>query len=348
VLSVAATAIVAGFTAEQFPGTLMTASVPVTAPVTGHLETASVTAGEIVLPDHQMFLITDSGLQKKIDTARDRVARLQAQIATAETGALIRSGQQMALIQSDIFETELKLADFIRRHFHHRFEVTAWTDYLDPKDALASTVTPPINLESVLLRDNRASGEARIRAIIAHAAAENEVESLEAKIALCERRLKILEQSQTLTIQTAEADAGLASLRQQLQVARVEQAEIESAPAEHEVTAPGFGMAGLIHHQCGDRIEQGEVLVEVFNRDDEFVLVEFPSRLAPQICRGTRIQLVFPGQEKREGRIEDVPPQVTSPADGERVESQIAVRVTPVGRVWPTLPVGTTVYTSFK
>ncbi|MFP6763476.1 MAG: HlyD family efflux transporter periplasmic adaptor subunit, partial [Planctomycetaceae bacterium] len=348
VLSVAVTAIIADFTAEQFPGTLMTNSTPVTAPVNGQLEMTAVTAGEIVLPNHQMFLITDGSLQQQIDAAQQRVTRLESQINSAQTAALIHSGQQMALIQSDIFETELKLADFIRRHFHHRFEVTAWTDYLDPKDALAGTVIPPINLESVLLRDNHDSGEARIRAIIAHATAENEVESLEAKITLCERRLKTLEQSQKLTIQTAEAAVGLTALREQLQVARADQSAVEALPFEHEVNAPGFGMTGLIRHQCGDTVEQGDVLVEVFDRDDEFILVDFPSRKAPQLHPGTRIQLVFPGPEKREGKIEDVPPQVTSPAGREQIESQIAVRIIPVGRVWPTLPVGTTVYASFK
>jgi multidrug resistance efflux pump len=348
VLSVAATALVAGFSEQQFPGTLMTESVSVLSPVTGGVEAIHVRSGEIILPDRTLFLITDEELEKRTATAQLRVRQLEHQLAAARAGARIRSGQQLAVINTEIFETELQLAEFLRRHFQHQFEVTAWSDYLDPADALASNQAAPVDLKSAIIPRRPEAGEARIRAIISRATSTNEVESLEAKIEMCERRLESLQGRSDLIAEVTEASLGIADLREQLAAEEADLAEIQSEPIEHSVEAPCYGMTGLIRHSVGSQVTKGDVLIELFDRDDEFVLVEFPSRLADQIKKGVGIKLLFPGDEEREGTIEEVPSQVTSPASGGRVESRIAVRVVPAGRAWPTLPVGSTIYSSFK
>ena len=145
-----------------------------------------------------------------------------------------------------------------------------------------------------------------------------------------------------------QVSLGIAVIREQLQAARAELASQQDEVAEHLVVSPAYGMTGLIQHKTGDRVSRGDVLLELFDRDDEFVRVEFPSRLAPQLRKGTHILLMFPGDEEREGEIDEVPPQVTSPAEGQDEESRIAVRVIPRGRAWPTLPVGSTVYATLK
>jgi multidrug resistance efflux pump len=348
VLSVAATALVAGFSEEQFPGTLMTDSISVLSPATGRIEEISVASGEIILPDTELFLISDEELQGRIAAIQLRVRQLQSQLVAAQANAEIRSGQQVAVINTEIFETELQLADFLRRHFQHKFEVTAWTDYLDPADSLASNQAAPVDLKSAIIPRRPDAGEARIRAIISRATSANEVESLEAKIEMCERRLETLRGQSQLIAEATEASLGIAELREQLESSEADLAEIESESTEYSVEAPRYGMTGLIRHAVSGQVKKGEVLVDLFDRDEEFVVVEFPSRMAPQIRKGARVNLVFPGNEEREGQIKEAPSHVTSPANGQQVESSIAVRVAPAGRAWPTLPVGSTVYASFK
>lgn len=347
-LSVLATAFVATSTDDRYAGTLMTGSVLITSPATGEFETLDVASGEIVLPERELFLVTDEERDQRILEARNRVGRIQSQLAAAQATARVRSEEQLASINSEVFDTEMHLADFLRLHFQHKFEVTAWTDYLDPGDALASSETPPIDLESAILRRHPDSGEARIRAIISRATSENEVESLEAKISLCESRLSSLQKQRDKIVEANRVSLGIATILDQLSVAQVELAELESSPAEHIVVSPAFGMTGLIRRETGDHVNKGDVLLELFDRDDEFVRIEFPSRVAAQLRKGTRVTLEFPGDEQRLGEIDDVPPQVTSPADGEQTDSRIAVRVVPCGRAWPTVPVGSTVHASFE
>lgn len=348
VFSVAATVLVAGFSEELFPGTLMTESVSVVSPVTGRIEEIGISCGEIILPDRELFLITDEELQERVSTAQNQVRQLESQVASAQASSLIRSGQQLAFINTEIFETELQLADFLRRHFQHKFEVTAWTNYLDPVDALASNQTAPVDLKSAIIPRRPDAGEARIRAIISRATSANEVESLEAKIEMCERRLETLRGRSELIAESTEASLGVTELLEELRSAEANLAALETEPAEYSVEAPGYGMTGLIQYSVKSQVRKGDVLVDLFDRDDEFVVVEFPSRMAQQIRKGARVKLVFPGDEEREGQMMESPSQVTSPARGEQHESRIAVRVAPAGRAWPTLPVGSTVYASFK
>ncbi|MDA0588099.1 MAG: hypothetical protein O3C17_08815 [Planctomycetota bacterium] len=326
----------------------MTESVSVVSPVTGRIAEIGINCGEIILPDRKLFLITDEELQERVSTAQNQVRQLESQVASAQANAMIRSGQQLAIINTEIFETELQLADFLRRHFQHKFEVTAWTNYLNPVDALASNRTAPVDLRSAIIPRRPDAGEARIRAIISRATSANEVESLEAKIEMCERRLETLRGRSELIAESTEASLGVSELLEELRSAEANLADLETEPAEYSVEAPGYGMTGLIQYSVKSQVRKGDVLVDLFDRDDEFVVVEFPSRMAQQIRKGARVKLVFPGDEEREGQMMEAPSQVTSPARGDQLESHIAVRVAPAGRAWPTLPVGSTVYASFK
>lgn len=348
VLSVLATALVATSTEETYPGTLMTNSVTISSPATGNIEPLEFASGEIIIRGRELFLVTDEELEQRTLSAQKRVREIESRLAAAEATAKMRSDELLASVKSEIFDTEMKLADFLRKHFQHKFEVTAWSDYLDPQDALVSTVTPPINLESAIMGRNRDSAEARIRAIISRANSENEVDSLEAKIGICDRRIKSLQKRSEEIVESTEISLGIAVIREQLQTAKAELVSQQDEQADHLVVSPAYGMTGLIQHRTGDRVHKGDVLLEVFDRDDEFVRVEFPSRLAAQLRKGTPVSLIFPGDEAREGEIDEVPPQVTSPAQGEETDSRIAVRVIPCGRAWPTLPVGSTVYATLK
>ena len=339
VLSILATALVATSTEETYPGTLMTRSVTIASPATGNIEPLEFASGEIIIRGRELFLVTDEELEQRTLSAQKRVRELESRLAAAEATAKMRSDELLASVNSEIFDTEMKLVDFLRKHFQHKFEVTAWSDYLDPKDALVSTVTPPINLESAIMGRNRDTAEARIRAIISRANSENEVDSLDAKIGICDRRIKSLQNRTEEIVESVEISLGIGRIRDQLQQATAEFASQREEVAEHLVVSPAYGMTGLIQHRTGDRVHKGDVLLEVFDRDDEFVRVDFPSRLATQLRRGTPVSLIFPGDETREGQIDEVPPQVTSPAQGEETDSRIAVRVIPRGQAWPTLPV---------
>jgi hypothetical protein len=57
---------------------------------------------------------------------------------------------------------------------------------------------------------------------------------------------------------------------------------------------------------------------------------------------GKTLALLFPGHEKRQGRVTRIAPQ-TQPRDHSRpaADSIVMVEVEQAGRLWPTVPIGT-------
>ena len=94
-----------------------------------------------------------------------------------------------------------------------------------------------------------------------------------------------------------------------------------------------------------EEVKVGDVLVEVFDRDREYLEASFPSRFAATLKPGDTVQIHFPDEQAREGQIEAIPSQAHQSGKG---EAEIRVRILPVGKVWPYLPIGCEVQVSLK
>ena len=174
---------------------------------------------------------------------------------------------------------------------------------------------------------------------------ENDLDTKQARIALSESRLSRLQAGQKQLPEKVYAALGLPAMEEQLANARERVSELQYTDSTQVVSSPIYGMAGLVQVNVSDDVQQGYTLLRIFDRSHESVEVELPSCLAPELSVDREVSLTFPGGELRSGRIEAIPPQVTRAANADG-ESQIAVTVRPSGRVWPTLPIGTTVSVS--
>jgi multidrug efflux pump subunit AcrA (membrane-fusion protein) len=327
---------------EQFSGELQARSVEVTASVNGVVDQVSVKPGQIVYPDDALFVIDNLDHADRIASAQSEVDRLAADLRIAQAEYELELHQILGDMETVVHDIRDDLAQLEGDRFQLSFRDTAFSDFLGHLDNPVAS-TDPMDLMR-LLRD--APGPAmQLGVMIERGRIENDLDTKQARINLSESRLSRLQAEQEQLPDKLHAALGLPAMEEQLANVRGRVSELQYTESTQVVSSPIYGMAGLVQVDVSDAVQQGYTLLRIFDRSHESVQVELPSRLAPELSVDREVSLTFPGGELRSGRIEAIPPQATRPANVDG-ESQIAVTIRPAGRVWPTLPIGTTVSVS--
>jgi multidrug resistance efflux pump len=130
-----------------------------------------------------------------------------------------------------------------------------------------------------------------------------------------------------------------------LQFARQELALLEREQSKLTVRALGNGRLGLFLKQVGERVTAQEPLVQLFDEERPFLLVQIPSERIADFTPGTELELVFPGHRIGWGRVGEIPPQTSQAtgANGALGTTLVDVHVMPLGGLWPELPFGSQV-----
>jgi multidrug resistance efflux pump/predicted flap endonuclease-1-like 5' DNA nuclease len=136
--------------------------------------------------------------------------------------------------------------------------------------------------------------------------------------------------------ETMKQALGVAALQMHYQEASEHLEKMKAASREVEVTAPVYGVVGQVRYSQGDQLPQGDVMLRILHAE-RYIVVNLPTRRIHEMQMGREVELVFPGDEEYRGRVADVP--IMAEAD-HRGETHAVVRIERVGRVWPTLPVG--------
>ncbi len=331
--------------AERYPGTLTAETTRLQAPADGIVDFVDVRSGQVVLPGRELFIVVDEGLDREIQAAQQQIDLVKAQLSRATARADVDLQKHGLETDREIFETEIVLTELLHSQFEHRFEETVWSRSPNYFDALASNSIPQVDLKTLAIPADVAAENSRLRSIIEKAGVENDRETLQTRISLCETRIKELRGGRQKLEETIRTAFGVPRLEGELKDARAALEELESREAALTVRSPVYGMAGVVAITERDPVLEGDVLLEVFDRDAEYVEAQLPSRLAPHIRAGLKVAVHFPGDEDREGEIEAIPPQVQAAVPGS-CDACLSVRVKSVGRAWPTLPIGSDVSVS--
>lgn len=345
-LSAAGTVYMTRDRSERFAGYLRTEKQTVVAPVTGVLEWVDVKTGQVVLPGHELFTIRDTQIEDSIAAAQDELTKLTSERDTTKAEAQLVFEQRLVDVDQDVFETKLQLAEFLESEYQHKFEATAVEDYVDLFDALASTKTPGFNLTSVVLNPALASQQDEMFSIIRQGTLTNQLETLQAKIALCENHLRELNDRKDKIKKQIDTIYMLAELEERVAAAQAKLDDVSSQESTQSVKAVVYGMAGRTNYKAEDKVQVGDMLTELFDRDREFIQVQLPSRVICDVKAGTILTVRFPGDIEREGKVESVPPQVSVDGNTAQPESLVELRVLTTGKPWPAVPIGSTIYVS--
>ena len=347
ILSVAVTGSVARQGGAKFPAVLKAEVSRLAAPADGIVEWMDVKPGQIVLPGTELFIIRDTDLEKRIRKAELTLDGFRIDLAAAAARAELELQQRTAALDSEAFNTELTLTTLLQQQFQHDFESTALGDYLDLFDALASTEVPPVDLK-LLAMPNKSQDYDRLRAMIERSEVENSLEALQTRIDLCEARLKELRGTIDGLPTRIEAAHRIPVIQASIDSTTSELEELKGLEAERIVNSPIYGMAGVLRVQELAVVSKGELLVEIFDRDREFVTVNLPMSVVATLEADQELTLHFPNDEERHGKIESIPPQLLAEQNGPNNQSTFPVKVLSTGKPWPTLPIGSALEVSIE
>lgn len=331
---------------ERFAGYLQTETHQVVSPVDGVVEFVDFRTGQVVLPGRELFSIRSTQLETQIAAAEDAVSKATENLQAACAESKLMREQRLVGLGQGIFQTKLQLSEFIQAEYQHKFEVTAIEESIELFDALATTKPPMVDLESVIINSRKSSEQAEVFSIINRATRANQLETLQAKISLCENHLKELSVSKNNIAKQIDSFFHIDELKSRVEEAQSQLDDVSSQDENHLILAPVFGMAGVMDCKLDDRVQTGDVLAEFFDRDREFIDVQLPSRVIATLNADSLVALHFPNDVEREGKIESIPPHVSTPGTKEQPESTLRLRVLTTGKPWPSIPVGSTVYVS--
>ena len=347
VLSVVVTGIVAQRGETRFTGVLKAEVSRLSAPADGIVEWMEVKPGQIVLPGTELFIIRDTQLEDRIRKAELTLDGFRIDLAAAAAQAELELQQRTAALDSEAFNTELTLTGLLQQQFQHDFESTALGDYIDLFDALASTDIPPVDLKLLAMPDKSHDFD-RLRAMIERSEVENSLEALQTRIDLCEARLRELRGSINGLPTRIEAAHRIPVIQASIDSTTADLQKLQSLEAERTVNSPIYGMAGVLRVQELEAVREGDLLVEIFDRDREFVTVSLPMALVATLEAGQEVTLHFPNDEERHGKIDSIPPQLMAEQNGLDSEATFPMKVLSTGKPWPTLPIGSALEVSIE
>jgi multidrug resistance efflux pump len=153
-----------------------------------------------------------------------------------------------------------------------------------------------------------------------------------------ETRLLSLREALPSTVNEA---MGVTSLHEQLNDAASHLETMKSVSREIHVNAPVYGVVGQVRYRQGDDLPNGEIMVRILHTDRRYIMVHLPTRRVTEMQPGHEVELMFPGNQEFRGQIVDVP--MLADTTGSTGDTLAAVRIEPVGRLWPMIPVGSQV-----
>lgn len=138
--------------------------------------------------------------------------------------------------------------------------------------------------------------------------------------------------SEALGVSTLKAN--LDDVTEQLQM-------MKSVSREINVQAPVYGVVGQVRYRKGDDLPEGEIMLRILHTDRRYIIVHLPTRRVAELHPGHEVALVFPGDQQSRGQVVDVP--MLADTTGQPAETLAAVRIEPIGPLWPIVPVGSQV-----
>jgi multidrug resistance efflux pump len=337
---------------EEFPGYLQASSQLVVAGREAIVESLLVSAGAVVVEGRPLAQLADLELERRLREQQLDVETRERDLAHLEAARDSRIAQEVLELEDRVFDTRMRAAEFRRRV--ESLTTPPFATHRWPTLARPRNETPWRTPEPAPWRMDF-SDTLKIQQMVNEVPApvdpqRDQNPRLEPPSDLipdqwCEQRIAELERrideipdkvSRAMRIDTEQA---------RLQFARQELALLEREQSKLTVRALGNGRLGLFLKQVGERVTAQEPLVQLFDEERPFLLVQIPSERIADFTPGTELELVFPGHRIGWGRVGEIPPQTSQAtgANGALGTTLVDVHVMPLGGLWPELPFGSQV-----
>lgn len=327
---------------HSFPGTIEARTTVVTTTREARVDAVSVKPGQPVIPGDPLFQLIDSQLDDRLANKRREIVEFEAEAGRIRAVADVELAWRRRELQTEIFETQLKVAGLVQEKLNKQVEQIAWKDHLACVESdFSSLITDGDHPFRSITQELHRPDERRLQAMLREDAAAASAEALGAQIALCEQRLKKLELLDKEIETKVRASSGIELAETRLNAAKQQLVDLEGRTKDLAMTSPTFGVIGDVRLQRGDQVSPGGTLVEILDDQQPHIVARIPSSASSWTHQGSKVTILFPANEKRIGIIASVPPQTTSVAGGS--ESILAVKIEPAGKLWPKLAIGSNV-----
>jgi multidrug resistance efflux pump len=335
---VAGTLLVARSKQEPIRGVYRQEVVAVTAETGGVIQSLDRPHGAEVQPGDCLITLENRDLAAKLERAEAEETRLRRELDDAKAKAAIELATRLDGLGKERLETRLRYADLLRT----RLDVQLRRKVLENGehiDAPVASTEVGLTLTSI-----ETPGKMRQLAL---ADAANHEEVLDTQIALCEDRLAELDRRTTELPPAIDRLFRVDSLTTQLTEVAAEQERLNTSETASQVASPAYGRVGVYRRQPGEFVAAGETLVEIYDSERPYVLVSVSLEQMSDYKVGRHVRVAFDGTPTRkplEGVISDVISEAERNADAASAPGAVTarLRITPVGRLWPTPPAGAT------
>lgn len=325
----------------SFHGTIAARTTVIAATQAARVDAVLAKSGQAVVPGDALFQMGDSQLQDRLARKQKEIAQYESDVNRAKATADVELAWRRRELQTEIFETQLKLAALAQEKLNKQVEQIAWKEHLASTDAGELSASNRDNPFRAISLEVHSPDERRLQAMLREDAAAASVEGLTAQIALCEERLKKLDSLEKQIESKVIESSGTHAAEMRLASAKQELANLESQSTGLSVVSPTYGLVSAVKLQSGDRVVSGEKLVEILDDQQPHIIAQIPSSLASSLKQGSKVTILFPAEQKRIGIIASIPPQTISIAG--LPESVLEIKIEPAGKLWPKLAIGSNV-----
>lgn len=329
---------------NEFAGSVQVETAVVRAPVDGILQTWHVKEGDVVDPQSLLCKIGGHNLTRQLQMQQKEVARLEARLATLQAEVEVKLHEQLRDIEGAIYQAELQTADLLQKRYYFEIEAMAWHDklhsYEESNEELLAETIPLLEKQETGKTGSKLT-DRQINALLKEEAANNSIEATQAQLKLCAQRLAQLNQQKRESEQRVRLAAGLAEVELHLMQAREELEHLEHSLEHQNVRATTVGTVANLRRRPGEYVQAGEVLADVFQLTDSYVMADIPTSVSHRFPVETTVKCRFPNGEVRSGVVTNVAVVATQDRGGDQtVGPKVPLRIEPTGALWPQIPVG--------
>lgn len=330
-----------------FVGNLQVRVVECRIPHSGRIAELHVNVGDCVASDQLLGEIVDDHHGEALERQRHTVQALAAELEQAQAKARIELSWRLRSLESEILRTQLDLANYMKEKFACQMRHKAWEQISGSEEGRPSWTSDDIIVQS-LVCDTSEARSGRLLAMLEHEDAANSAEVYSVQIELCDARIEQLNTLKDELPDVVKCASGVDLLETRLRQARADLESLEAEAGMLQLRSSAYGEVTGLAVAEGDEVRAGDLAVRLSDPHQKSVLVHIPSDQIPHFRPGVSVTLVFPGDQKRQGRVRDVAGVCTRAFGNEDAaplggDALIPIEIDPAGKLWPEVPVGAAV-----
>jgi len=331
--------------AEGYAGYVQAVSKIVTADRNARIAEILVSEGQEVAPGDPLFVLSDAELEAARLTAHRTVQRLDAELSQAQAQAVVELQWRLDALDQELFEAQLKSAQFLREKMAHEVKQLAHQELIERIGMTQAADQGHSGIRRIgQSSEEKTNEKIRMEALLKIHEAENAIEVAGAQIELCDKRMQELKQLRGELPEKVRLSMGIHVAEARLAEAQDVLARLNASTEELTLRAELPGKVGDINVHTGQAVTADVPLVEVLDTHQRYLLVHVPSTEIDKFSEESEVDLEFPNDEHRRGKVLKTSSQATPIPVGTNDVTKIAVKIVPAGKLWPNVPFRTTIH----